>query len=270
MTTPDDTDLLLLDGDWGSLGVTRLGATVSSWRPRGVERLFTAGDATPALGRMWQGGIPVCAPWFGQAVGQGWAVPWSHGLVSRVRWDVVGVSDAAHEARVSLTTDAAATAHLPGADRFPLDLRYRLDIAADDRSLTMALTVASPTADAVIDAVFHPYLAADARGEAAEGLEGVAFHDYATGADGVDRSPVPLAGPIDRVYAGARPVVLPGAELRMDARGADTVVVWNPGPGTSKVPADEWADFACVEYGALARPIPAGGELAIALTLTVR
>jgi glucose-6-phosphate 1-epimerase len=228
MTTPDDTDLLLLDGDWGSLGVTRLGATVSSWRPRGVERLFTAGDATPALGRMWQGGIPVCAPWFGQAVGQGWAVPWSHGLVSRVRWDVVGVSDAAHEARVSLT------------------------------------------ADAVIDAVFHPYLAADARGEAAEGLEGVAFHDYATGADGVDRSPVPLAGPIDRVYAGARPVVLPGAELRMDARGADTVVVWNPGPGTSKVPADEWADFACVEYGALARPIPAGGELAIALTLTVR
>jgi D-hexose-6-phosphate mutarotase len=56
----------------------------------------------------------------------------------------------------------------------------------------------------------------------------------------------------------------------MDARGADTVVVWNPGPGTSKVPADEWADFACVEYGALARPIPAGGELAIALTLTVR
>ncbi len=267
MTTPATRDLISLSGAWGSLAVHRQGGTVTSWRPSGAERLFTASDADPTLGRMWQGGIPVCAPWFGQGIAQGWAVPWTHGLVSRAQWEVAELSED-DGARVSLACDGSATAHLVGAERFPADLRYRLDVAADERSLSLALTVESPTADTVIDAVLHPYFAADAREETVTGLEGVAFHDYATGTDGVDLAPVRLEGPVDRVYAGAGPVVLPG--LRMAAEGADTVVVWNPGPGTSKVPADEWADFACVEYGALARPIPAGGALRIALTLTVR
>ncbi len=269
MTTPIDPDLISLTGPWGSLAVNRRGATVSSWRPGGVERLFTSRDADPAQGRMWHGGIPLCAPWFGQGIAQGWAVPFSHGLVSRTRWDVVDFSEDASGAQVTLTTDATATAHLQGSERFPRDLSYRLDVTADADALTLALMIASPTADAVVDAVFHPYLATDAREETIDTLAGIAFHDYATGSDGVDADPVSAAGPVDRVYADARPVRLPHAGLLLDGAGADTMVVWNPGPGGSQV-ADEWARFVCVEYGVLARPIPAGGMLSVALALTVR
>lgn len=242
---------------------------MSSWQPGGVERLFTSRDADLTQGRMWHGGIPLCTPWFGQAVGSGWTVPWGHGLVSRTRWEVVDSFADATGARVALRTDATATAHLQGTERFPRDLSYRLDVTADEKALTLTLTIASPTADAVVDAVFHPYFATDAREETIDSLAGIPFHDYATGTDGVDAAPVPAAGPVDRVYAGARSVTLPHAGLLLDGAGADTVVLWNPGPGSPKVPDEEWAGFVCVEYGALGRRIPAGETIEVGLSLRI-
>ena len=259
MTTPDDTDLLLLDGDWGSLGVTRLGATVSSWRPRGVERLFTAGDATPALGRMWQGGIPVCAPWFG--VGQGdWEAPHKHGLVNLVEWQLDEVVETADRTTVRLSLGAARFAGLPGAARYPSDLQFTYEVALG-RALRCTLTALSPSLGFTMDHALHPYFAvSDIEDVELRGLEELAFRDYARGGStGASAAPIRFGHHIDRVYDAAPAVELHdhgrGTGLRLSAEGAASTIVWSPGveagPTTRGLSGDEWRRFVCVEYGSV-------------------
>lgn len=265
--------LISLSGDWGSISVHELGATVTSWRPGGREALFTASDETPGAAPMWHGGIPVCAPWFGAGPGD-WKVPFSHGLVSRVRWKVISTASDDDRAHLTLATDAAATRDLPGANHFPSDLRYVLDIVADASRLTLGLTIVSPTRDAVVELAFHPYLLTDAPTASVAGLESVGFTDYAVSAVGSEDSPVAVGRYLDRVYEQARPtkVTSQSGSLRLAAQGASSVIVWNPGPAGTQVPDGEWERFVCVEYGCVKRNqtlIPAGGTHLLRMTITV-
>ncbi|AQP47842.1 hypothetical protein BW730_10395 [Tessaracoccus aquimaris] len=269
--SPDDA--LFLSGSWGSLSVHPIGATVTSWRPGGREALYTASDAVPGTEAMWHGGIPVCTPWFGVGTGD-WEVPFIHGLVSRVRWRVVASEAGEDRAHVVLATDGAATAHLPGADRFPADLRYELDVVADASRLTLGLTVATPSRDAVVEMALHPYLLTDARTATVDGLQGARYTDYAAGVDGTDDAPVPVGRYLDRVYREYRPTTIVSDEgtLRLAAQGAGSVVVWNPGPEDPPVPGDEWSRFVCVEYGEVkstAVLIPAGASHLLRMTIAV-
>lgn len=261
-----------LSGAWGRGAITEAGACVLSWAPAGVgEVLFVSRGAEVVEGQMWHGGIPVCAPWFGQGQGD-WAVPHTHGLVSRVPWRTVALEQADDAARARFAVDAADTAHLPGTARYPDDLTYRLDVTMG-ASLSLALTVESPTREISIDEAFHPYLAIDASRAVVAGLEGVGFRDFAVGGSaGSETEPVRLDRHVDRVYDAASPTVLAdgGREVALSADGAASTVVWNPGPGGSV--GDEWARFACVEYGNVqgrAVTIPAGGSHTLTLKIEV-
>lgn len=269
MTRPEE--LVQLSGGWGEIEVHSVGATVTSWRPRGREVLFTASDAQPGSRDMWHGGIPVCTPWFGAGPGT-WQVPFGHGLAARVGWDVVSSSCDDSGAHVVLSTDATAMARLQGAGRFPDDLRFTLDVVADATRLTLGLTLTSPTRDAFVEMALHPYLRTDAPSATVTGLEGIAFTDYCDGSAGSDDHPVHVGRSVDRVYAAAPATTLASDDgvLRLAAQGAASVIVWNPGPGSTQVPGDDWARFACVEYGCVkqaARLIPAGESHLLRLTI---
>lgn len=261
-----------LSGGWGSLEVHELGATVMSWRPLGRERLFMSSAARPREGQMWHGGIPLCVPWFGR--GPGWPVPWMHGLVSRVRWCAEELCAGDDAARAVLRLDASATAALEGASRYPADLGYRLEVSADAARLRLDLEVASPTQEATLEAVFHPYLAVASPDAQITGLGGVAFHDYSDGSDAVEQQTTPVLRTLDRVYSGAPPVRLldGGLTLALEAEGTGSTVVWNPGPAGDAVPTPEWERFVCVEYGNIAGRavrVPAGSTHRQSLTLSV-
>lgn len=264
-----------LSGQWGSLKVHRFGATVMSWAPGGLDQLFVSEGTVVELGRMWHGGIPLCAPWFGQGLGLDWEVPFGHGLVSRVAWEAEEVHCDDEGARITLVTDGAATAHLDGASRFPADLSYRYEVAADDTSLSLRLTVTSPTQPAHLEAMFHPYLAVDAPATTLTGLGGLAFRDYATSADGAEPDPLRFAGAVDRVYAEAPEVTLadPSHTLALTPEGASTSVVWNPGPDDQRFAAGTWQRFCCVEFGDAAGgavDLAAGASHTIGMRLSVR
>lgn len=265
--TPDG--LHLLTGGWGALGVEEIGATVVSWRPGCRERLYTASDALVGAERMWHGGIPVCAPWFG--VGNG-GVPFIHGLTPKVRWRTLEVTADEGRAHIVLVTDAQVMSHLPGAERFPSDLRYELDVVADATTLTLGLTIASPSREATVEMALHPYLLTDARHTRIAGLGGVAYHDFAVGLDGVGEERLAVARHLDRVYTDAPPTTLSdgSSTLRLAAQGANSVVVWNPGPDNDQVPGEEWADFVCLEYADVKSgtlTIPAGSSHLLRLSI---
>jgi glucose-6-phosphate 1-epimerase len=259
-------------GDWGRGAVTELGACVVSWSPAGFEeQLFLARDAALVPGEMWHGGVPICAPWFGSGTGE-WTVPHIHGLVSRVPWRVLSLREDDDCARFELAVSAAETAHLAGADRYPDDLAYSLSVEMG-RRLRLALTIASPSRQVTVDQAFHPYLAVQANQAQLTGLEGLRFRDYAAdGGPTSQSSPVRFGRYVDRVYDGAPTTLLSDGSrsLAMSGTGAGSVVVWNPGPGGDQV-GDEWASFACVEYGNVqnrAVVIPAAGTHTLALTIT--
>lgn len=266
-----DAGSTTLRGAWGELGFHTLGAIVTSWRPRGKETLYLAPGERPTFGEMPHGGIPVCAPWFGVGAGE-WDAPFTHGLVSRVRWTLVDQHVDDDSARAVLTTDAQATSHLPGADRFPDDLRYELAISADATRLTLGLTIASPSRAALVEAAFHPYLLTDAPSAEVRGLEGVGYTDFSHGTTGVADGPIRIETAPDAVFDAAPATQLTDArgEVRLAAQGAHSVIVWNPGPGGTSIPGDEWRRFACVEYGYVkgrAILIPAGGSHLLRLTV---
>lgn len=248
------------------------GATVTSWAPGGKEQLYTAPGAVPVLGRMWHGGIPVCAPWFGRGTAFNWTAPAHHGLISRVAWQLVDSELTDDGARLTLRTEGLVTRGLRGAEHFPDDLDYQLDIAADAEKLQLALTITSPTQPARVEAMFHPYL--KVRGPAQlTGLGGVPFHDFSDGTVGVEEDLLPITGALDRVYPQAPPTVLHDrlGELRLDAQGANSAVVWNPGVSDTRFTRSQWRRFVCVEYGCAdhgAVDLTAGGSHRLAMTLT--
>lgn len=263
-----------LSGAWGTARVAELGGCVLSWRPRGGDDvLFVSKDAQLLPGTMWHGGIPVCAPWFGTGQGD-WEVPHGHGLVSRVQWRTDLLEQNDDGAKLVLTLTSADVAHLPGAQRYPDDLTYRLDITVDVAALTVALTIGSPTREVSIDQALHPYLRIDATAATVTGLEDVDFQDVLHGwRPRRDADPLTFGEHTDRVYAEAPPLFLSDVRRtrRLSNHGASRTVVWNPGPANTDV-GEEWREFVCLEYGTVrdgAVTIPAGGDHRLAMTIEV-
>ncbi|WP_040283039.1 hypothetical protein [Tessaracoccus massiliensis] len=264
-----------LSGAWGTARVAELGGCVLSWRPAGGDDvLFLSQDAELTPGTMWHGGIPVCAPWFGKGQGD-WEVPHTHGLVSRVAWATEVVEQNDDGAKVVMSLTSAAVAEIPGAGRYPDDLAYRLEIEVGRTSLTVALTITSPTREAGVDLAFHPYLRVDATRATISGLENTRYLDAAADwQPGHQDGEFAFDGHVDRVYAEAPPVFLSDGSRtrRLSSQGATRTVVWNPGPVNDQVAEGEWREFVCVEYGNVrdgAVTLPAGGEHRLAFTLEV-
>lgn len=265
---------LLLSGNWGHLGISPAGATVTSWAPGGIEQVFTARGAAPQLGQMWHGGIPICTPWFGRAAAFDWDPPHVHGLVSRVLWKVSETTSTDAGATAVLVTDASAMGHLPGADHYPGDLRYRLTIEADALTLHLQLTITSPTAPTRVEVVFHPYLTVDAPTASLSGLGGLAFHDYSCGGDGTETDSISIESGLDRVYAQAAPVTIRDSGGRLDVvpEQAGSTILWNPGPDDPDFRAGEWQRFVCLEFGnaeSAAVDLPAGGSHTVGVRMTL-
>ncbi|MDO5676399.1 MAG: hypothetical protein Q4G35_02700 [Propionibacteriaceae bacterium] len=261
-----------LSGPWGAARVAELGGCVLSWQPAGHgEVLFLSRDAQLTPGSMWHGGIPVCAPWFGQGRGD-WQVPHGHGLVSRVPWHTETVENLDDGATVVLTLPATQTAHLPGASRYPADLAYRLEITVGAAALTVALTITSPTQDVTVDVALHPYFRLNTTGTTLTGLEGVGFQDALRDwATGTAEAPLAFGEHLDLVFDAAPPLFLSDGEttLRLATSSANRTVVWNPGPASRELSA-EWDQFVCVEYGNVregAITIPAGGAHTMSMTV---
>lgn len=280
MASPDDlarAGLRTVSDDLCHAEAMDLGATVLSWRPAGQEEvLFLSREAAVGPGLETHGGIPICAPWFSGGRPEV-TVPRIHGLVRWVPWRLVEQGPVQGGTRLVWELGARDFADAPGADAYPPDLRFRHEVTFG-AALDLRFTISSPSTDCVVDEAFHTYFRVPAHETHIHGLEGVPFRDFAGDGsrwDFSDDAVVPDRH-VDRVYRGAAEVTIstPSRDLLIRSAGADSVIVWNPGP---QVPddfaPDEWVDMVCVEIGNVltdAVTVPAGGSHTLAMSVSVR
>ena len=255
-----------------------LGATVTSWVPRGQpDVLFLSRDALVSEGDEIHGGIPICAPWFGKGRDDV-EVPRPHGLVRWVPWQLVSEVTDAGATTLVWEIEGKSLAHLPGAGDYPPDITLRHEVRFGD-TLQLSLTIGSPSTSFVLDEAFHTYFAVtDVRDVVIEGLGQTRFRDYtedATWHASTDTLRVP--GHTDRIYDGAGRVTITDARrvLTLDTTGGSNTVVWNPGPAGAHSlqgwAGDEWTHMVCVEVGNVqhnAVTVPAGGSHTLGLEIS--
>lgn len=248
-----------------SANVMDKGATITSWHPvHAHEALFVSSGARESDFE-FHGGIPLCAPWFG--IGrEGFDAPHKHGLVRLVDWRFVGAKQLGDATRVEWELSQEEVEHLPGAERYPSDLRYRFTATFGAR-LDVALTIESPTQPVVVDSAFHSYFLVN-NVQQAEVL-------------GVGDESLRITGAHDMIYPDALAggnrleIRLPDRILEIEPSGARDVIVWNPGPDEAlpDFSPTDWRRMLCVEIGNVqenAVEIPAGQSHEMGMKLRLR
>jgi len=254
----------LRSGDGARARIHLDGAQVASWIPAGStdDRLFVSARALYGAGKSIRGGIPICFPQFGPYG----ALP-QHGFARTSRWTLVR-EEQPDEPRPG--KGARATLQLRETEQtravWPHAFRADLHVQVHGARLAVTLEVSNTGADALsFTAALHPYFRVrDAFATRVRGLGGTRFRDALR--DGVlfdeTNEPLPITGPLDRVYVDAPDVleiVEPDRTLRIEKIGFPDAVVWNPGPaGTASrvdfAPGEE-QHMLCVEAGAIMQPV---------------
>ncbi|KAJ3149421.1 hypothetical protein HDU89_003785 [Geranomyces variabilis] len=240
------------------------GATVTSWKVAGVEKIFLSKKALLDGSKAIRGGIPLVFPHFG-------TIPTStlpqHGFARVSTWsrlDPPSETDTATSVAFTLSpraVPAALAAKWPHAFR----LTYTVTLTADTFTTTLK---AENTADVAWEftSLLHTYFAVrDVANVGVKGLEGASFVDkVAEGAPRAveSRTAVTVTGEVDRVYEGVAKdeVTVTGTgqgDVIVHKTNLPDVVVWNPWTDKAKAMADfgddEFHNMICVEAGSVAK-----------------
>lgn len=249
----------LRSGDGARARIHLDGAQVASWIPAGNadDRLFVSARALYGAGKSIRGGIPICFPQFGPFG----ALP-QHGFARTSRWTLQHEQQSDDSARATLQLRDTEQTRAVWPHAFLAELHVHLQGAR----LAVTLDVSNTGATAFsFTAALHPYFRVrDAFATCVRGLGGTRFRDALFDGALFDETnePLPITGPLDRVYVDA-PNVLEIVEadrtLRIEKLGFPDAVVWNPGPaGTASrvdfAPGEE-QHMLCVEAGAIMQPV---------------
>lgn len=246
---PVESILTLAAGDGAKSRIHLDGGHVLSWVPAGEteDRLFVSPKSGFGPGVSIRGGVPICFPQFGTRG----ALP-AHGFARVSHWSVVSAEDDESRSTATLALiDNDATRVL-----WPHAFRAELTVTIGGAVLDCALSIRN-TGDApfAFTAALHPYFR---------------MHDaLASTVEGVESSPLAITGAVDRIYYDvAGPVTIRDEDrtLRIEKRGFDDIVVWNPGEAGVAQKTDfhtgDERKMLCVEPAVIGRPVSLGpGEL---------
>ncbi|KAJ3415280.1 hypothetical protein HDV05_005290 [Chytridiales sp. JEL 0842] len=244
------------------------GATVTSWKCQGQEKLFVSTQAVYDGSKPIRGGIPLVFPKFGLTPGS--KMP-QHGFGRNSTWKWLGtVTDNSQETTVSFglsPANANPTLYPHWPNQF--ELVYNVTLTANTLKTTLkAKNTGETTFD--ITPLFHTYFAvSDISKVGVSGLKGVTFSDKVDSSmSGVEtRELVTVAGEVDRVYEDVKInhfEIIENAKvgLKVDYEGFSDVVVWNPWIEKAKGMADfndsGYQNMICVEVGRVTKPAVLG------------
>jgi glucose-6-phosphate 1-epimerase len=277
---PGDLPFLTIETARGGARVTPYGAHVCEWAPAGQTApvLFLGPRAVFAPGTAIRGGVPVCFPWFA-AHPTDPSKP-AHGFARTRMWQMVDViTDETGQVHVGMRLAA------DDATRALWDAEFEASLTVSfGATLTVTLAVENAgSREIAYEAALHTYLEV---GDVARlrilGLEDTVFLDKVDGGrqKRSGAAPLTLAGDTDRVFLATTaacevddPVLR--RRIRVEKRGSETTVVWNPGREKGEAVrdiGDAWRRFVCVETancGPHAVRLTPGGRHAMTASVAV-
>lgn len=217
-------ETVVLTNAFGSATVDTVGALVLSYVPRDGREVFFRPAAPRDVTKWYNGGVPVCWPWFNQQGDPGSA---RHGFAWQKAWTLVSCTNGVSASRALLRLEEKGN--------------YRLDyeiVLGQSLSLRLRMTNLGSERFAVTTG-FHPYFAVSHPKNVT-----VEFPDRklacTPGLDKAYRYGDGVYGVLDRST---------GRRLMLRTSGHNKVIVWNP--GTEQHPeglgVDEWQHFVGVE-----------------------
>ncbi|KAI8322523.1 galactose mutarotase-like protein [Martensiomyces pterosporus] len=249
---------VVLSGPEGSSAEVYLfGATVTSWKSKGQERLFVSELAKLDGSKAVRGGIPVVFPQFGPG-----ELP-QHGFARNRVWTFLSAEEKGDSAVAHFQlTDNEETR----ASKWPykFSLVYTVDLTAATLS-TIIKYENTDSQEFAFTSLLHTYFRVpDIATTKVTGLKGVAYADKVRGASGVveDRDEVTVAENEDRVYSnvpGAVEVEYGGERVSVRRFNFKDIVFWNPWAEKAREMSDfgndEYRNMVCVEAGTVASKI---------------
>jgi glucose-6-phosphate 1-epimerase len=237
----------------GSADIAIQGAQVLTWAPAGQPAVVWLSPAAKfAAGKSLRGGAPVCWPWFGPHPDDP-AKP-AHGFARNLDWEVAAAEPVTGGTRVVLRfTPAAAQQAL-----WPYQAELELAVTVGDRLLMELTTRNTGTIPLSITQALHTYFhVGDIAAARVEGLDGCEYVDKVDGGTRKRQSgAVTIGGEVDRVYLGCPGEVILVDDalrrrIRIDKRGSQSCVVWNPwaekGAKFGDMGDDGYRRMLCVE-----------------------
>jgi glucose-6-phosphate 1-epimerase len=206
-----------------------------------------------------RGGVPICWPWFGKVnpvllahldpeLTRSLKLP-NHGLVRTRLWQKSAEAIDANGVSIEFCLEVTDIPWHPA----PVSLRYLVRL---DHQLTLTLSCDAAIAQ---QAALHSYFAVSASTAAQVQSLPTQYYDKVTDAQCHSHSDIlHFQGEIDRVYPdtpGTLTLSDGTTRLQILQQGHDASVLWNPAAekaaASNDIPADQWADFVCVEAARL-------------------
>jgi len=223
--------MLTLTNECGTARIDTQGALVDSYVPRGGEEVFFRQSGVRRTNDWYNGGVPVCWPWFDQEGEPGTDI---HGFARLKDWKVESCENGCRESRAVLSLEEARHYRL----------EYEVTLAD---SLTLKLKMKNTgTERFVVTTCLHPYfLVSDPANVTIATPEG----KMVRGRGGMD-GPQALSSGVYEIHdAGS------GRRLSLEMFGNNAAVVWNIGPEETLpglAPGD-WKRYICVEPAVMPR-----------------
>ncbi|KAJ3217666.1 hypothetical protein HDU67_007489 [Dinochytrium kinnereticum] len=250
-----------------SVEIYHHGATVTSWKVQGKEKLFLSSQAILNGSKAIRGGIPLVFPQFGTVAGS--PLP-QHGFARTSKWKWLGTEvDNDHETVVSFgltpeTVDPKLYALWP----HPFALTYTIRLGASTLKTSLSVKNTGPDAFA-FTTLLHTYFGVqDLANMKITNLTGGTFVDkVANGASFTETNEhVTIAGEVDRVYENVKASdlsIIDGSNTTKVAfSGFNDIVVWNPwiekAKGMADFQDDGYLNMVCVEAGKVSSSVSLG------------
>ncbi|KAJ2162573.1 hypothetical protein GGF46_000576 [Coemansia sp. RSA 552] len=243
--------VVLSQADGSSAEIYLFGATVTSWKSQGKERLFLSKQAKLDGSKAVRGGIPLVFPQFGPG-----ELP-QHGFARTRRWTFVEAADHGKGvvAQFELRENEAT---LASKWPFKFVLHYTVDMTAS----TLSTIIRYENADVKefsFTSLMHTYFRVpDIADTTVSGLKDVAYTDKVKDTTNVNeaRERVTVAANEDRVYTDVPGIVsvgYGGESVSIRRFNFKDIVLWNPWAEKAKEMSDfadgEYKDMICVEAG---------------------